>query len=116
MNLKGTGIACQCKKKPKESSQPSFLTWVSPPPCQPFLEQLTLGGPGGHGGVSGQGAGGKPLGGGEAGSVDGPSRKETYLTAPLKVVIGISSSLGLSSDFSQLLSRGVGPRVRGAGS
>lgn len=48
--------------------------------------------------------------------MDGPSRKETYLTAPLKVVIGISSSLGLSSDFSQLLSRGVGPRVRGAGS
>lgn len=59
---------------------------------------------------------GSPWGVGRRGAVDGPSRKETYLTAPLKVVIGISSSLGLSSDFSQLLSRGVGPRVRGAGS
>ena len=33
------------------------------------------------------------------------------LTVPLKIAITISSFFGLSSDFSQLLSHGFGPRV-----
>lgn len=97
------------KKKPKEKeTQGKFpalvfdIGFAGSLPALPGAAD-TRRGQGDRCGVTGQGPGGKPWrGGGELRT--GPSRKETCLTVPLKAVIGISSSFGLSSGFSQLLS------------
>lgn len=105
----GTGTAARCKKEtqgernPRKIPSPRFRHRFCRLLASPSWSGGHSAGPGDRCGVTGQGPGGKPWRrGGELQT--NPSRKETCLTVPLKAVIGISSSFGLSSGFSQLLS------------